>query len=75
MASIVVHAHWAMTSNRPSPGTKQPPPKHEEELIDEAVEESFPASDPPAISPRRDPVAPKPGQPPRRDTGTPQRGR
>ena len=76
MAPIVVHAHSVMTSNRPSPGSEQPAPKHQEDLIDEAVEESFPASDPPAISPRREPIAPKPGQPPRRDTGKPpQRGR
>jgi hypothetical protein len=40
------------------PATKTPPPrlgetreeKHEEDLIDEAVDESFPASDPPAIA-------------------------
>lgn len=40
------------------PATKVPPPeqaaadcdKHEERLIDEAVDESFPASDPPAIA-------------------------
>ncbi len=39
------------------PATKTPPPnlaenqgeEHEERLIDEAVDESFPASDPPAI--------------------------
>lgn len=46
---------------RPAPkidATKTPPPKladspeeeHEERLIDEAVDESFPASDPPAIA-------------------------
>jgi hypothetical protein len=40
------------------PATQVPPPKlghhdeetHEEHLIDEAVDESFPASDPPAIA-------------------------
>jgi hypothetical protein len=39
------------------PASQMPPPKvgqhddtHEEHLIDEAVDESFPASDPPAIS-------------------------
>ena len=40
------------------PATRTPPPKiaesteeaHEEGLIDEAVDESFPASDPPAIA-------------------------
>jgi hypothetical protein len=48
-------------SSKPAPKldtTKVPPPKlgesapeeHEERLIDEAVDESFPASDPPAIA-------------------------
>ena len=51
----------ANTAPRPAPkidATKTPPPKlgetgcdeHEERLIDEAVDESFPASDPPAIA-------------------------
>ena len=49
------------TPNKPAPkiqSTKVPPLKlgecapeeHEEKLIDEAVDESFPASDPPAIA-------------------------
>lgn len=32
----------------PEPGTRAPDPENEEELLDEALEESFPASDPPA---------------------------
>jgi hypothetical protein len=51
----------ANSAPRPAPkieATKTPPPKlaetgcdeHEERLIDEAVDESFPASDPPAIA-------------------------
>jgi hypothetical protein len=51
----------ANTNPRPAPkidATKTPPPQlaetdceeHEERLIDEAVDESFPASDPPAIA-------------------------
>ena len=51
----------ANSAPRPAPkidSTKTPPPKlaetgcdeHEERLIDEAVDESFPASDPPAIA-------------------------
>lgn len=34
----------------PVPPTKTSHPDHEENLIDEAVDESFPASDPPAIA-------------------------
>ena len=36
-----------------------PKPSHEEDLLDEALEESFPASDPPAMT-ERAPTQPKP---------------
>ena len=36
---------------------------HQEELIDESVEESFPASDPPAVTPKREPVDPHTPEP------------
>lgn len=39
-----------------TPRAGEQPAKHQEELIDEAVEESFPASDPPAMTPKREPV-------------------
>lgn len=35
-------------TDKPTP-TKKEGPKHTEELLDEALEESFPASDPPSI--------------------------
>jgi len=49
---------------RPKPAARA---DHLEQLIDEAVEESFPASDPPAVTPRSEPVSPAPGAPPRRE--------
>jgi len=44
-----------------------PKPKapHGEDLLDESIEESFPASDPPAVTPKRPPVEPPPGGKPR----------
>ena len=63
-----------MSAPRDSNAASQPD-AHLEELIDEAVAESFPASDPPAVHPRRAPVdlhderakpdpAPRPKNPP-----------
>lgn len=40
------------------PAPKTPDPDSKEELLDEAVEETFPASDPPATSPGSDIVKP-----------------
>jgi hypothetical protein len=37
-------------ATRVTPHPKPSDPKHEEWLVDEAVDESFPASDPPAIT-------------------------
>jgi len=37
-----------------SPSDPTPPDLHEEDALDEALEETFPASDPIAISPDRD---------------------
>jgi len=38
---------------RRTPGLSEPTPQHVDDLLDEALDESFPASDPVAISPDR----------------------
>ncbi len=46
----------------------EPKGSHVEDLIDESLEESFPASDPPAVSPNKEPVVsppPEKEQPPK----------
>lgn len=59
----------------PGPDNRQPP-DHLEGLIDEAIEESFPASDPPAVPVRREPASPTPAaaEPGRQATEQPARG-
>lgn len=49
-----------------TPPTRTPDPDSCEERLDEAVEETFPASDPPAASPGADIVKPADEEPSRR---------
>jgi len=50
-----------MSTPRKNGTAKSDAKKHEDELLDEALEESFPASDPIAVD-RVDPKKPKPGK-------------
>ena len=49
-----------MAGKPPAPEEDVPPDEHLEDLLDEALDESFPASDPPAIDGRA-PSEDKPG--------------
>lgn len=44
-------------------GMKKPKKKHQDEQVDEAGEESFPASDAPSVNPGADEPPPKPNEP------------
>jgi len=49
---------------RPTPPA--PDPDHDDELLDEALDESFPASDPPSMTEPAPPEPRRPGQAPSR---------